>query len=244
MAPYQTVCNYLNYFFTPLGTHLSEAVPGGTSQRILAKLLFGGQPNNLGTTESSRPVDTPGDPHEESVQALHKQPNSPAVDSRGRADCQAGQTGYLSRLVTDGRYPRETDEEGVPRRRHARGLRSRHAGPEGRHLQGARARHRQRGGRALMRRPRLSGLQVGLLAIGLIVVFVFFAFTKSNPFANPYELQATLPRRPQHRHGLAGADRGRGGREGHEARVERRRRGHGDDGARATTRCRSTATPR
>ena len=111
VAPYQTVCNYLNYFFTPLGTHQSEVVPGGTAQRILAKLLFGGQPNNLGTTESSRPVDTPDDPHEESVQALHKQPNSPAVDSSGRADCQAGQTGYLSRLVTDGRYPIETDPE-------------------------------------------------------------------------------------------------------------------------------------
>ncbi len=111
VAPYQTVCNYLNYFFTPLGTHQSEAVPGGTAQRILAKLLFGGQPNNLGTTESSRPVDTPGDPHEGSVQALHKQPNGPAVDSSGRADCQAGQTGYPNRLVTDGRYPPSTDEE-------------------------------------------------------------------------------------------------------------------------------------
>ena len=42
VAPYQTVCNYLNYFFTPLGTHLSEAVPGGTAERILAKLMFGG----------------------------------------------------------------------------------------------------------------------------------------------------------------------------------------------------------
>jgi virulence factor Mce-like protein len=111
IAPYQSVCNYLNYFFTPLGTHLSETVPGGTAQRILAKLLFGGQPNNLGTTESSRPVDTVGDPHEQSIQALHKQPNSPAVDSQGRADCQAGQTGYLSRLVTDGRYPVETNPD-------------------------------------------------------------------------------------------------------------------------------------
>ena len=43
-----------------------------------------------------------------------------------------------------------------------------------------------------MRRPRLSGLQVGLLTIGLVVVFVFFAVTKTNPFANPYELQATF----------------------------------------------------
>jgi hypothetical protein len=27
------------------------------------------------------------------------------VDSRGRADCQAGQTGYPDRVVTDPRYP-------------------------------------------------------------------------------------------------------------------------------------------
>ena len=87
-------------------------MPGGTAERILTKLLIGAQANNLGTTESSRPVDTPGDPHEGGVQALHKQPNSPAVDSSGRADCQAGQTGYLSRLVTDGRWPVETKAEG------------------------------------------------------------------------------------------------------------------------------------
>ena len=111
MAPYQTVCNYLNYFFTPLGTHQSEAVPGGTAQRILTKLLIGAQKNNLGTTESSRPVDTRAIRTRGVVQALHKQPNSPAVDANGRADCQAGQTGYLSRLVTDGRWPVETDEE-------------------------------------------------------------------------------------------------------------------------------------
>ena len=42
-----------------------------------------------------------------------------------------GPDGYLSRLVTDGRYPRETDEEKFLGRRHARRLRSRHAGPRG-----------------------------------------------------------------------------------------------------------------
>jgi virulence factor Mce-like protein len=114
VAPYQTVCNYLNYFFTPLGTHQSQVVAGGTSERILAKLLGpptgSSQPNNLGTTESSRPVDVPAnedprDPPPTNPQALHAQPGGPAVDSRGRADCQDGQTGYLNRLVTDGRYP-------------------------------------------------------------------------------------------------------------------------------------------
>jgi virulence factor Mce-like protein len=108
IAPYQTVCNYLVYFFNPLGTHLSTAVPGGTAERIYAKLLTGTQPNNLGTTESSRPVDVPSDQDPQAspvMQALHAQNGQPAVDSSGRADCQNGQNGYLNRLVTDGRYP-------------------------------------------------------------------------------------------------------------------------------------------
>jgi virulence factor Mce-like protein len=108
IAPYQTVCNYLVYFFNPLGTHLSSAVAGGTAERIYAKLLSGTQPNNLGTTESSRPVDVPANQDPQAMpaqQALHSQNGQPAVDSRGRADCQNGQTGYLNRLVTDGRYP-------------------------------------------------------------------------------------------------------------------------------------------
>jgi phospholipid/cholesterol/gamma-HCH transport system substrate-binding protein len=114
VAPYQTVCNYLNYFFTPLGTHQSEVVAGGTSERILAKLLGpptgSSQPNTLGTTQSTRPADVPAnedpqDPPADNPQALHSQPGGPAVDPRGRADCQDGQTGYLNRLVNAGRYP-------------------------------------------------------------------------------------------------------------------------------------------
>jgi virulence factor Mce-like protein len=57
IAPYQTVCNYLVYFFNPLGTHQSEIVPGGTDQRILPKLADLTQANNLGwrrSTASSR----------------------------------------------------------------------------------------------------------------------------------------------------------------------------------------------
>ena len=111
VAPYQTVCNFLVYFFNPLGTHQSEAVPGGTVQRIYAKLLSGTQPNNLGTTESIRPVDVPADVDPQASpmqQALHAQAGQPAVDGRGRADCQNGQNGYLNRLVTDQRYPPDT----------------------------------------------------------------------------------------------------------------------------------------
>jgi phospholipid/cholesterol/gamma-HCH transport system substrate-binding protein len=108
VAPYQTVCNYLVYFFDPLGTHQSAVVPGGTVERILAKLVDTQEQNSLGTTDSKYPVDVPAneDPQGEPVkQALHTQYGGPAVDERGRADCQAGQTGYPFRLVSDPRYP-------------------------------------------------------------------------------------------------------------------------------------------
>ena len=53
-----------------------------------------------------RPVDVPTDQDpqgEPAQQSLHTQYGGPAVDGRGRADCQAGQTGYPNRLVTDPR---------------------------------------------------------------------------------------------------------------------------------------------
>jgi hypothetical protein len=108
VAPYQTVCNYLNYFFNPLGTHQSAVVPGGTTERILAKLVDTQQPNSLGSTESTHPVDVPSDQDPQSdppKQALHTQYGGPAVDGSGRADCQGGQTGYPNRVVTNPRYP-------------------------------------------------------------------------------------------------------------------------------------------
>ena len=108
VAPYQTVCNYLVYFFNPLGTHQSSVVPGGASERILAKLVDTQQENSLGSTESTHPVDVPTDQDpqgEPAKQSLHTQYGGPAVDGSGRADCQAGQTGYPNRVVTDPRYP-------------------------------------------------------------------------------------------------------------------------------------------
>jgi phospholipid/cholesterol/gamma-HCH transport system substrate-binding protein len=108
VAPYQTVCNYLVYFFNPLGTHQSAVVPGGTNERILAKLVDTQQENSLGSTESTRPVDVPRgqDPQADPPkQVLHTQYGGPAVDGSGRADCQAGQTGYPYRLAAHARYP-------------------------------------------------------------------------------------------------------------------------------------------
>jgi virulence factor Mce-like protein len=108
VAPYQTVCNYLVYFFNPLGTHQSAAVPGGTDERILAKLVDTQQPNSLGSTESTHPVDVPPgqDPQATPAkQVLHTQYGGPSIDDSGSADCQGGQTGYPFRLSAHPRYP-------------------------------------------------------------------------------------------------------------------------------------------
>jgi len=115
IAPYQTVCNYLVYFFNPLGTHQSTVVAGGNTERILLKLALSAQPNSLGTSESTHPVDVPADEDPQAApakQALHTQYGGPAVDADGRADCQSGQTGYPFRATTDGRYPPDTAEGG------------------------------------------------------------------------------------------------------------------------------------
>jgi hypothetical protein len=102
-------------FFNPLGTHQSSVVPGGTAERILAKLVDTQQQNSLGSTESTHPVDVPTDQDPQSSppqQALHTQYGGPAVDGSGRADCQAGQTGYPFRLVTNPRYPPDNSAGG------------------------------------------------------------------------------------------------------------------------------------
>jgi virulence factor Mce-like protein len=107
VAPYQTVCNYLVYFFNPLGTHQSATVAGGTTERILAKLVDTNQENSLGTTESTKPVDIPQgqDPQAEPAkQVLHTQYGGPAIDSNGNADCEGGQTGYPFSLAKGARW--------------------------------------------------------------------------------------------------------------------------------------------
>ena len=112
IAPYQTLCNSLVYFFNPLGTHISQPVPGGTTERILAKLVGITQPNTMADTHSKRPVDVPQgkDPQAEPPQqALHTQYAGVPFDSEGRADCQGGQTGYPDRLAAESRYPPSPD---------------------------------------------------------------------------------------------------------------------------------------
>lgn len=105
IAPYQTVCNNGIAFFEGLGKHMSNGVAGGTSEAVLVRVGADGntQDNGFRVSRAERPGDVPSnqDPQlltnarGEKYQTLHWQQYGPAVDKQGRADCQAGQTGYL-----------------------------------------------------------------------------------------------------------------------------------------------------
>jgi hypothetical protein len=117
IAPYQTVCNYANYFLHPLGEHQSQVAMGGTVQNQGAKLPNPFQPNNPGSTESSRPWDLhPGeDPYGATFLGLPAgrlfvTPYQPAIDAQGNADCQNGQQGMPRGPLTD---PWVRDYKGV-----------------------------------------------------------------------------------------------------------------------------------
>ena len=121
IAPYQTVCNYWVYWWTYLSEHLSEPVPNGTIQRVMLTHTSNTQDNRLNDSTAERPADVPAgqDPQEaeaedgEPLNKLNTQFYGPAVDGRGRADCQAGQTGYpAGPLITGGRYPPDTAADG------------------------------------------------------------------------------------------------------------------------------------
>jgi hypothetical protein len=121
VAPYQTVCNYWNYYWSSLGEHASESVPGGTAQRVLLLTDNRTQDNRWTAAEADRPADIPSnmpfnatDPAGDPLVAVHSGGYSPAVDAQGNADCRIGQTGYLAGPNAPGnRYePSEDPAEG------------------------------------------------------------------------------------------------------------------------------------
>jgi hypothetical protein len=101
VSPYQTVCNYTNYFLNPLGEHQSQQGAGGTVEVQFLKFPNQFQPNNPRTTFNSRPWDLPpGVPAQDATfegDAAGRVLGTPyyqAIDAQGNADCQNGQFGY------------------------------------------------------------------------------------------------------------------------------------------------------
>ena len=116
VGPYQTVCNYWNTYWGPLGEHQSAETAFGTVEQVILKEAPNRTQDDLWSDSSNdRPMDIPADldPDEATDQlgdplaALHGQPYSVAVDAQGNADCQVGQWGYLDGPLapTYSRYP-------------------------------------------------------------------------------------------------------------------------------------------
>jgi virulence factor Mce-like protein len=118
VAPYQTVCNYFNYYFTAFSEHVSEPFRFGTIQRVNLKSDNRTQDNRISSSEADRPADVPdnvdpqtakdqfGDP----LTTLRRTGYFPAVTPEGDADCQVGQVGYPDGPLADGSpYPPSND---------------------------------------------------------------------------------------------------------------------------------------
>ena len=110
IVPFQTVCNYWNYWFTFLPEHLSSLDQVGTSQRAFGVNVppgtvggvaigqqgglggYAGQnANAIAGIESGPNV---GHFEPDHLGILRGHPYGPAVTANGQPDCQSGQTGY------------------------------------------------------------------------------------------------------------------------------------------------------
>ena len=116
-GPFQTVCDYWNYFWTYTAEHFSENVASGTSQRAQLN-SSAGQRNDLGSAgafEGTNGEGYPAPPDPRSAlgdnQYRHGQDFTAAIDDHGSADCENGQRGYLNGRLFTGRY---LDAEGNP----------------------------------------------------------------------------------------------------------------------------------
>ena len=250
VGPYVTVCNYFNYAWTHAGEHLTEPDPTGTAQRTL--LNQASRPRNpLDPGLGSIGARTPGNGEPVLSGAplnLHVNTYSAAVDRQGNADCESGQRGYVKRANAfgDPKFniavdPHMPGNQGTDVHRPA----ARARGPD-LHARAA-ERPADPGGAGPVSRAaktgrppeRLSPFAVGALVIAAVVAITYFAFTKSNPLADHFEVKAPfksvigLKKRMPVR--VAGVEVGR------VAKVESL--GNGEPGAMVTMRIRERGLP-
>jgi hypothetical protein len=107
VAPYQTVCNYGNYFFTGLSGDVGFTTANGSAQAALQKDdTASPQDNKLGDM-GDRPADVPSNVNPQGAMypgpggvptAPWEKQQAPAypvaIDAQGNADCEMGQYGY------------------------------------------------------------------------------------------------------------------------------------------------------
>jgi virulence factor Mce-like protein len=94
-GPFVTVCNSWTYFWTNVAEHFSEEDITGSAERVLFNFA-GQQDNSLGAMGATGPANGDGVKHG-NAQYLQGQVYGAAVTDDGRADCEAGQRGFLER---------------------------------------------------------------------------------------------------------------------------------------------------
>jgi virulence factor Mce-like protein len=129
LGPYITVCNDWNYFWTLAAEHLSAPDDTGSSQRALLNMGSSAPgTDGVGNSGANEFAHGEGTPPGAARQDLHGTFYGPAVTADGKADCAAGQTGY----VMAANQFRDKSVTGDPYRRAAVD-RLRTAGPLGPH---------------------------------------------------------------------------------------------------------------
>jgi virulence factor Mce-like protein len=97
LGPYQTVCDYWDYWWTNVAEHFSKADQYGNAERAMLN-SNGVQTDGLGTTGAAHLDNGQGyiaaTGVRGSIEYLHGQPYGAAIDDQGNADCEAGQRGY------------------------------------------------------------------------------------------------------------------------------------------------------
>jgi len=119
IAPYQTVCNYWNYWMTYLTDHFAQPDSFGNAEALILTAVPGILPPD---TWPMNPIDNysggqtngrlsqlapsnPGQFKPRTIPILHGSPYGPAV-TNGQANCQAGQAGYpLGQALLPGQSP-------------------------------------------------------------------------------------------------------------------------------------------
>jgi virulence factor Mce-like protein len=103
LGPYQTVCDYWNYWWTFLAEHLSQQTQLGFAQRVMINLASpsGGGVGQQGATtpvNGTSGSDSPPLSIFGGLQFLHAQSYGAAIDGHGNADCETGQRGWPKKL--------------------------------------------------------------------------------------------------------------------------------------------------
>jgi virulence factor Mce-like protein len=94
-GPYVTVCNSWNYFFTYLAEHFSEPDSTGQAQRALVNTTPRQEdsPGSMGADEPANGEEV----REGNAAYAQDQSYGAAIAPDGRADCEAGQRGFVER---------------------------------------------------------------------------------------------------------------------------------------------------